>query len=118
LNALAVDSGWILIERQPFLKFTHLLKNASFVLTDGGSNQEECYYLGLPCYLLRECTERNEGLGSNVVLRPDFINDIPWFMQNYEPFRREPVIFSQSPSGIVAEEIVRECLNNIGGFSS
>lgn len=118
LDEIAADPRWILVERQPFLEFTHLLKNASFVLTDGGSNQEECYYLGLPCYLLRDCTERNEGLGHNVVLRPDFVRDIPWFMQNYESLRREPVMFTQSPSDIIAEEITCECLGKIGGRSS
>jgi UDP-N-acetylglucosamine 2-epimerase (non-hydrolysing) len=118
IEELTVDTSWILVERQPFLKFAHMLKNARFVLTDGGSNQEECYYLGLPCYLLRECTERIEGLGHNVVLRPDFVQDIPWFMQNYELFRREPVIFNQSPSDIIAEEITLECLGKYGSHST
>lgn len=111
LEELTNTSGWELIDRLPFLEFTLLLKDSRFVLTDGGSNQEECYYLGIPCYLLRGRTERNEGLGKNVVLKSDFIRDIPWFIQNYKQLQRDPVIFENSPSEIIAEEIAGECLN-------
>lgn len=45
-----------------------LLKGAEFLTTDGRSNQEECYYLGIPTLLLRKTTERIEGLGKNTVL--------------------------------------------------
>lgn len=100
--------GWELIDRLPFFEFVHLLKDASFVLTDGGTNQEECFYLGIPCYLLRECTERQEGIGENVVLKPDYLHSIPWFMQNYVQFRRSSVTFERSPSEIIADEIAKE----------
>jgi len=39
-----------------------------FVVTDGGSNQEECAYLGKPTLLLRKATERKEGLEEHCVL--------------------------------------------------
>lgn len=109
LNELNQSPGWELVNRLPFFEFVHLLKGARFVLTDGGTNQEECYYLGTPCYLLRECTERHEGIGGNVVLKSDFIHNIPWFMQNYEPLRRGAVNFERSPSEIIADEIMQEC---------
>jgi len=48
--------------------FVHLLKNAEFVITDGGSVQEESGYLGTPCLLMRLATERPDGLDGNVVL--------------------------------------------------
>jgi UDP-N-acetylglucosamine 2-epimerase (non-hydrolysing) len=108
-DEVAGTPGWKLVDRLPFLDFTHLLKNAQCVLTDGGSNQEECYYLGVPCYLLRDRTERHEGLGANVVLKPDYVRHITWFMENYKDFRRDTVILEHSPSEIVATEIVREC---------
>lgn len=109
LDELNQSPGWELVDRLPFFEFAHLLKGARFVLTDGGTNQEECYYLGTPCYLLRECTERHEGIGGNVVLKSDFIHNIPWFMQNYEPLQRGAVNFERSPSEIIADEITQEC---------
>lgn len=105
---LANTNGWQLIDRLPFFDFAQLLNGAQFVLTDGGTNQEECYYLGLPCYLLRDCTERNEGLGQNVVLNEDFVSGIPWFIENFHQYRRDKVNFEKSPSQIIAEEIFRE----------
>jgi UDP-N-acetylglucosamine 2-epimerase (non-hydrolysing) len=52
----------------PHKEFVHLLQGADFVLTDGGSVQEECASLGKPCLLLRRATERPDGLGASVCL--------------------------------------------------
>ena len=41
------------------------------VFSDGGSNQEELSYLGVPTILYRERSERPDGLGRNIVLRGD-----------------------------------------------
>ena len=48
--------------------FTSLERSASIILTDGGSIQEECSYLNKPCLILRNTTERSDGLGRNAVL--------------------------------------------------
>ncbi|MHA1439881.1 MAG: UDP-N-acetylglucosamine 2-epimerase [Promethearchaeota archaeon] len=53
--------------RYDYFKFIKLLSSAEFVITDGGSNQEESYYLGKPCLVMRKTTERKEGLDKNVV---------------------------------------------------
>jgi len=49
-------------------EFAALEKEASIILTDGGSIQEECSYLNKPCLILRNATERSDGLGRNAVL--------------------------------------------------
>lgn len=49
-------------------EFIALLGVAQFVLSDGGSIQEECAYLDKPCLILRNKTERNDGLDRNAVL--------------------------------------------------
>jgi UDP-N-acetylglucosamine 2-epimerase (non-hydrolysing) len=71
-------SGWLsrlqrqprleLLERMDYPDFVALLLGSRFLLTDGGSNQEEAAMLGLPTLLLRRATERPDGLGDNVLL--------------------------------------------------
>ncbi|MDP2947278.1 MAG: UDP-N-acetylglucosamine 2-epimerase, partial [Nanoarchaeota archaeon] len=54
--------------RYDYFRFIKLLRNSEFLITDGGSNQEESYYLGKPCLVMRKTTERKEGLGKNVII--------------------------------------------------
>jgi UDP-N-acetylglucosamine 2-epimerase (non-hydrolysing) len=88
----------ILHERFDFIDWINACNRAEFVITDGGSNQEELSYLGVPTILFREGTERKEGLDENVVLSKfdkDVIDD---FVDNYKKFRRQPLFESVSPS--------------------
>jgi UDP-N-acetylglucosamine 2-epimerase (non-hydrolysing) len=43
---------------QAYLEFLSLWRNASLVLTDSGGLQEETTALGIPCFTIRENTER------------------------------------------------------------
>lgn len=77
-RARILASGWLptlrqqhqleLVERMDYPEFVRLLVGSRFLLTDGGSNQEEAAMLGLPTLLLRRATERPDGLGGNVEL--------------------------------------------------
>ena len=69
--------------------FIHLLNRCEFVITDGGSIQEEAFYLGKPCLLLRNRTERAEGLGENVLLCGFSFRRIEYFLNNYVKFVRK-----------------------------
>ena len=95
----------VLLPRQGFFEFNNLLGKAEFLITDGGSNQEECFYLGIPCLLFRSETERREGLGENVVVSnfdPVIIED---FVHYYESYRRKPVSESFSPSNFIVNQL-------------
>jgi UDP-N-acetylglucosamine 2-epimerase len=70
-------------------QFIHLLNRCEFVITDGGSIQEEAFYLGKPCLLLRRYTERNEGLGENVVLSGLNKDRIDYFLKHFLEFKRQ-----------------------------
>ncbi len=73
---LAKDARFVLLPRQQYVAFTRILARAICLVTDGGSNQEESFNLGLPLLLMRRVTERIEGLGENVLLAPDPLRQI------------------------------------------
>lgn len=54
--------------RMGYAEFIRLLLASRFVVTDGGSNQEELSLTDIPVYLMRKATERQEGLGKNILL--------------------------------------------------
>ena len=49
-----------------YVEFLWLIKNSSYLITDGGSIQEESLVLKKPCIILREKTERQEGLKTGI----------------------------------------------------
>ena len=53
---------------EPYPQFIGSLMKARFILTDGGSIQEEASYLMKPCLVLRNRTERSDGIGNNATL--------------------------------------------------
>jgi UDP-N-acetylglucosamine 2-epimerase (non-hydrolysing) len=92
--------------RIPYFDFVSLLERAELVATDGGSLQEECSYLGVPCLLLRRATERREGLGVNAVLSrydPELIRD---FLSDPGRWRSAPTPSRHRPSEIIVESVL------------
>lgn len=94
-----------LLPRQSYLDFVSLLQNAKLVMTDGGSNQEECFYIGVPTLLLRKNTERKEGLGRNVILSKWNFKIIDKFFENYKKYRFSSVKTKNSPSEVVLDNV-------------
>jgi UDP-N-acetylglucosamine 2-epimerase (non-hydrolysing) len=97
----------LLTERLSYVEFMKLLSGCEYLITDGGSNQEESYYLGKPCLILREHTERIEGLDQNVVLSKNTMETIRKFFNNYKKFARKSIKPKVRPSKIIAD-----CLTN------
>lgn len=95
-----------LTPRLPYVDLMRVLTRAKFIITDGGSNQEECYYLGIPCLILRKKTERIEGLTSNVLLMGDSKEDIiDSFIKNLSKYRSSRVVLATKPSEIIVKEV-------------
>ena len=63
-------SNMLFTEPLGYLQFLKLQKNAAFVITDSGGIQEESTYLGVPCFTLRNNTERpvTVQLGTNILV--------------------------------------------------
>jgi UDP-N-acetylglucosamine 2-epimerase (non-hydrolysing) len=77
----AEHSGLILSEPLGYLDFLSLVADARMVLTDSGGIQEETSYLGIPCFTLRDNTERpvtvRAGTNTLLGLDPAAISGIP-----------------------------------------
>lgn len=56
----------LLLEPIDYLQFVHLMRLSTLILTDSGGVQEEAPSLGKPVLVLREKTERPEGLRAGV----------------------------------------------------
>jgi len=111
---LAADPAWrqklegmgvTFTERLPFSIFIKLLSEAAYVISDGGSNQEECSYLGQPCLLMRNESERREGLGETCVLSKFNDEVIASFLREPRKYSRAPNWPARSPSGIVIDTL-------------
>ena len=78
-----------------YLEFLGLEAAARFVLTDSGGVQEETSALGVPCFTLRDTTERpvTIELGTNTLLglEPERIADIPSLLGTPRPAHQIPL---------------------------
>jgi UDP-N-acetylglucosamine 2-epimerase len=97
--------------RYDYKDFISLVVPSEYVISDGGSNQEECYYLGKPCLLLREKTERQEGLGENVCLSNYSTDTINHFTENYAQFKTATNEPSKSPTNIIVDDLISRTQN-------
>jgi UDP-N-acetylglucosamine 2-epimerase (non-hydrolysing) len=83
IEALGTElpSGLRLLDPLGYLDFLALVASAAGVLTDSGGIQEETTFLGIPCFTLRDNTERpvTIELGTNVLLglAPGRIDEVP-----------------------------------------
>lgn len=66
-RTLGSTSGVILLEPLDYLPFVKLMKESYLVLTDSGGLQEEAPGLGKPVLVMRETTERPEGVKAGTV---------------------------------------------------
>jgi UDP-N-acetylglucosamine 2-epimerase (non-hydrolysing) len=107
LRAKMEALGVTFTDRLPFSVFIKLLSEASFLISDGGSNQEECSYLGIPCLLLRNESEREEGLGENNLLSRFDDGLIERFLENPRQYARAPRWPRISPSQVIVDALVR-----------
>jgi len=71
---LLSNANLILCDPLGYLDFLCLLESASLAITDSGGIQEEATYLGIPCFTMRENTERPVTVseGTNMLMGFDY----------------------------------------------
>ncbi len=110
IKKLLTDPSIELRPRYNYFDFVKLLKDSEFVITDGGSNQEELSYLGKPTILMRKATERVEGLDSNVVVSGYDDKILNNFINKYNSYKCPDIQFVSSPSTIIYNYIIENGL--------
>jgi UDP-N-acetylglucosamine 2-epimerase (non-hydrolysing) len=90
----AEHPGLLLSEPLGYVDFLSLIADAGAVLTDSGGIQEETTYLGIPCFTLRDNTERpvtiRAGTNTLLGLDPAAIAGIPATLADRRAERSEP----------------------------
>jgi UDP-N-acetylglucosamine 2-epimerase (non-hydrolysing) len=97
--------GLLLCEPLGYVDFLSLLADAGAVLTDSGGIQEETTYLGIPCFTLRDNTERpvtvRAGTNTLLGLDPAAIAGIPMALSERPAVTEPPPLWD----GRAAERI-------------
>ena len=109
LDRLRANERIVLAPRQSYFPFVRLLRDARFVISDGGSNQEELAYLGKPTLLMRSATERLEGLDTTAQLCYYDADHLGAFLAQLPPSGAvsEPQFPAGSPSARIVDFIAR-----------
>lgn len=101
--------GVRLSARMPYTAFLELMSGARAVFSDGGSNQEELSYLGVPTILFRERSERPDGLGENIVLRSEIRCSLAEFARSraLDALRRDSRVDANAePSKVTVDSLL------------
>jgi UDP-N-acetylglucosamine 2-epimerase (non-hydrolysing) len=84
-------------------EFIDAIARAKFLMTDGGGPQEESHFLGVPCLLLRDETERSH---PNVFMPGWDQAKVDWFDEHCQEFRKAAPSLAHSPSDRAVEAMV------------
>jgi UDP-N-acetylglucosamine 2-epimerase (non-hydrolysing) len=101
--------GLLLSEPLGYVDFLSLIADAGAVLTDSGGIQEETTYLGIPCFTLRDNTERpvtiRAGTNTLLGLDPAAIATIPAALTNRPPPPGPPPLWDGHAATRIADTL-------------
>ncbi len=96
-----VAAGVEMLPLQPHGAFVRMLADAPWVITDGGSIQEECALVGVPTLLWRQRSERPDGIGDNVVVSGHDVRVAAAFLADPAAHRRQRSVPDVTPSASI-----------------
>jgi UDP-N-acetylglucosamine 2-epimerase (non-hydrolysing) len=100
-NDLLEHSNIVRIPKLSYYKFIQLVAKSRYIVTDSGGLQEEAAYLNIPCLVHRMATERQEGVGQNVVLSMYDQAKVDAFLQNPSNFKGKEAEDNIKPTEII-----------------
>lgn len=103
-----------LLPPQPYSEFVHLLAACRVVLTDSGGVQEEAPSLGKPVLVMRDTTERPEGVDAGTVrlvgpVAENIIKSVSELLTNEAAYRAMAEAVNPYGDGAAAGRIVEAC---------
>ncbi len=104
---------------QDYLPMVHLMKHATLVLTDSGGIQEEATSLGIPTLVMREVTERPEGVAAGVLklvgTDPErIVREARLLLEDQQAYQRMTCAANPFGDGHAAERIVAALVEHSG----
>jgi UDP-N-acetylglucosamine 2-epimerase (non-hydrolysing) len=115
-DALSEVDNIILLPPLDYLPLVHLMKHATLILTDSGGIQEEAPTFGIPTLVLRESTERQEGVEAGTLKLVG--TDTDTIVEETQRLLDDPDAYAEMSSatnpygdGHAAERIVEVLLN-------
>jgi UDP-N-acetylglucosamine 2-epimerase (non-hydrolysing) len=112
---LGNHEGISLLDPVPYRELVYLMEKSVLVVTDSGGLQEEAPALGKPVLVLREKTERPEGIEAGIARlvgtdKDNIIRHVTELL--LDETERENMMVAKNPygDGTAAEQIVREVL--------
>lgn len=95
-----------------YIPFIHLLTHATAILTDSGGVQEEAPYLGKPVLVLRDVTERPEGIavGASRIIGRDseqIVSSLEGLLSSPKQYQEMAKFRSPYGKGETAKKIIR-----------
>jgi UDP-N-acetylglucosamine 2-epimerase (non-hydrolysing) len=108
--ALAGTPNVKLVEPLPYPEFVALMRDCRLVLTDSGGIQEEAPSLGKPVLVMREATERPEGVAAGTVrlVQPEaaaIVRDVAELLTNRSAYDRMALAANPYGDGRAGERI-------------
>jgi UDP-N-acetylglucosamine 2-epimerase (non-hydrolysing) len=102
-----------------YLPLVHLMKHASLILTDSGGIQEEAPAFGIPTLVLRDVTERPEGVEAGTLklvgTETDFIIDqVRRLLEDKAAYAEMSKAANPYGDGHAAEKIIQALLDLAG----
>ena len=101
-----------------YVQFVGLMNEAYFILTDSGGVQEEAPSLGKPVLVMRETTERPEGVAAGTCLlvgtdASRIVRESLRLLDDPEEYARRSSLRNPYGDGLAAERIVRAIENDL-----
>lgn len=114
------DPHVLLLDPLDYITFVHLMKRACLILTDSGGVQEEAPSLGKPVLIMREKTERQEGVTAGVTrlvgtTREGIVSAVNLLLRSDYEYRRMATGRNPFGDGMAAERIVKRVAQYFGG---
>lgn len=118
LDILSDVSNMILLDPLDYVSMVHLMKHSILILTDSGGIQEEAPSVGVPVLVMRDTTERPEGIEAGVALlagteRSSIVEKATYLIRNRDA--RNAMVAPANPygDGFAAARIVSFLLEGV-----